>query len=182
MASSKSISKIDANINRYYQTILSGTILVIDPSSGSSSSMPGYAIYEHGILKDQGYIDVPIPNDIHVRLRYIMQCIQKQFPIVDILVIEDIPIRMGRFTSGVAVRNLHRSIGVFLAAVKCNTVIEITPASWRRYIDAAKYAKADWNDAIVMGYTVVDKARLKAGLDKHPSGKSIDKLLLQSGK
>ena len=169
-------TKLDTNVLKYQQHILNGKMLVIDPSSGSSGSMPGYALFDEGIMVEYGNIEITLPNPIHVRLQELNKIILEEFSAPDVFVIENIPPSMGFSTSGLAVRNLHRSVGTIMGAVKCEPIIEITPMSWRRYIDGYDYKKSDWNDAIVMGFAVIDRACiLVPGPDgeriPHPCGK-----------
>lgn len=138
-------------------------MLVIDPSSGSSSSMPGYALFSKGELLDSGVLLINSSLELPRRLKEIATCLQTAFVDVDVLVIEDIPVRAyGR--NAAAHATLLKSIGCFLACAKYNHFVEISPSVWKSYLlrdpsECQGYEKNDEWDAKVMGYCVLDIAR-----------------------
>lgn len=161
MAGNK-ISKCRVQIGKYKNGILTGKMLVIDPSSGSKSSMPGYAIFHKGEFQEDGVIQVPIYMDLHRRLCYLSTCL-RQFDVPDILVVERISARAhGRHAAAHA--SLLKSVGAIFASISTPKLVEITPMTWKAYIKynpqkCADYSKADNWDARVMGMYAVDVAR-----------------------
>lgn len=141
--------------------LLEGRVLSIDPSSGSASSMPGYAIYVAGKLVECGTIEIPYTKKSHVRLRYLKECIEKEFPENwDVLIMESLTIMQSTRRS--AMSKLIESVGVILAAVKSDEVIYVAPASWHAYVRRKygdSYVKSDSEDARVMGELVIATAR-----------------------
>jgi hypothetical protein len=148
-------------------SVLTGTVLVIDPSSGSSSSQPGYALFSGGNLTDSGTIVINHAKEVPRRLQDIAKALQKDFPPVDVLIIEDIPVRsFGRNAHAHA--TLLKSVGAILSAAQYDKFIEISPSVWHAWLSkdpaiAKGYAKGDEWDAKVMGFCVLDLARTLAG-------------------
>lgn len=112
--------------------LLRGTVLVIDPSSGSQGSMPGYTLLTDGKYSESGTLQVPL-GDVSGRLRCLQEALLDNFR-PDGLIIEYIPpfmqSRGSSFrTSGVV--NLHRSVGVVLGCFGDRLLLEVAPASWK---------------------------------------------------
>lgn len=161
-----SLTRAEKEIAQYWESVLHGSMLVIDPSSISSSSMPGYAVYSNGKLQDSGTIDMPslIGVDLFDRLRYIAKCFQEEFAPVDILVIEAIPpVRFGGNPSHHA--SLLKSIGAAVVSARSEYVTQIYPVTWKKYIDS-KYEKSDAADAEYIGKAVVDICKKLVYLNK----------------
>lgn len=153
-------SKMETQVAAIVGTVLEGKLLSIDPSSGSKQSLPGYAVWEAGKLKDSGVIEIEPSEYINIKLQRIADSLRDEFEIPDALVLENIPPRVG-FSRGSI--NLHRSVGAIMSAVRCQAIIEVAPISWRKYIPE-NYKKTDENDAIMFGYTVIATAiKLKQG-------------------
>lgn len=152
--------KMETQVAGLLIPVLEGHLLSIDPSSGSTNSLPGYAIWKKGKLEDSGVLEIAPSNYINVRLQRIADSLRNEFAVPDVLVIENIPPRVG---FGKGPLSLHRSVGAIMSAVRCQPIIEVAPISWRKYIPEG-YKKTDENDAIMFGYTVIATAmKLKQG-------------------
>jgi hypothetical protein len=155
--------------------LLEGTVLVIDPSSGSfdetdgSGSLPGYAIYHRGVLHEAGVVAIPPCRSLRERLWQIGQVLRGELQsnggvTWDALILEKVPpMRFGRFGRGSAKRQLplHYSIGLALGTIDAAITLEVTPQTWHRYV-APTYVKGDDKDAIVMGHVLIEMARAAA--------------------
>lgn len=159
----KSLRKVEYQTQRAVKAVLTGLMVVIDPSSGSSSSMPGYAIFKEGKLIDSGVMQIDHRKEVPRRLQDISKCLSSEFPEADVLVIEDIPSRsFGR--NAIAHATLLKSVGCILASSKYHRFIEISPSVWHAYIkrepkEAEGYVKGDEWDAKIMGYCILELAR-----------------------
>lgn len=157
------LTKAVASVTRCREEILRGQVLVIDPSCGSASSMPGYAIFEAGELVESGTIDVPLHKELWKRLRYISQCLREEFPSPDVFILEAIPAHRGMM-SYVALASLNKAVGTFMTSVSYNKYVEISPSVWHSYIKSLpEYADRDYKtqdkgdemDAIMIGKCVL---------------------------
>lgn len=159
-----------------------GLVLVIDPSSGSSGSMPGFCLLKDGQLVESGHYQIPL-QDAPKRLFYLDTLLRKEYRNEDgtnklsALVIENIPPFMGRGPAtggpgGEAFRtkgvlNLHRSIGVVFGALGDVPITEITPRSWKARVSKAGFAVklkgkyGDEYDALAMAYTYLQMKGLR---------------------
>jgi Holliday junction resolvasome RuvABC endonuclease subunit len=159
----KQMRKVEYQTQRAVRSLLAGSVLVIDPSSGSSSSMPGYAIFQAGQLIDSGIIQIDSSKEVPRRLQALATALQTDFPPVDVLIIEDIPVRSyGRNAHAHA--TLLKSVGAVLSSVRYEKFVEISPSVWKAYVasdasDAEGYSKGDEWDAKVMGFCVMALAR-----------------------
>ena len=109
---------------QYKKYILEGNMLVIDPSSGSTSAA-GYAMFKNGILHDSGIIEICSIKSRENRLRDILECLQKEFTDpVDVLVIENIEAK-------IAPKVLIQSCGVYIAALPYKHYFEMNIQTWR---------------------------------------------------
>lgn len=138
------------------EIIQTGRILALDPSCGSASSMPGYAIYEAGVLTDSGIIDVPgIHRDLPYRLQDIARVLRTEFPAPDVLVIERIPARRFGGGSATAHASLLAAEGLMMGTLEVPVVVRIRPQAWRalRHED---WVKGDEEDAKAMGYALLN--------------------------
>lgn len=160
------MSIIADSCERYAQQILNGRMMVIDPSSGSAKSSPGYAIYEAGVLVDSGILNVPRDLELPIKLRMIANSLRNEFKIPDVVVLEHIApfFRNNQGPGGAkpdfinkSVLSLHRACGAIMSAINCDSWIYVAPISWRSFIPV-NYNKTDENDAILMGYTVLRNA------------------------
>lgn len=161
--SKKKPTKTRFQINRCRKQILEGKVLAIDPSSGSASSLPGYALFEAGKLKESGLIELKIGKELPRRLEDLARSLREDFEEVDVLVIEDIPVRShGRH--GGAHASLMKAVGCILGAAKRKQTVEMAIPTWKSYLRKTVEQFPDYNkdddwDAIVMGYCAIDLAR-----------------------
>lgn len=157
------MSKIADRCEEYAHEILTGRLMAIDPSSGSMKSVPGYAIYEAGVLVDSGILNVPRDLPLPIKLRMIADSLRQEFKRPDVIAIEHIaPFFKNQGKAEFLNRNvlaLHRSVGAIYSAVNCERWIEVSPISWRTKIPE-NYNKTDENDAIMIGYTCIANACL----------------------
>jgi hypothetical protein len=156
----KKPSKMELQLRPHLDAILNGSILSIDPSSGSKNSQPGYAIYRAGQLVDSGFIAVKAGEALHKRLFYLGNCLREQFEKPDVVVTENIPPFFpkegeSRFFN-MSIVSLQRAVGVVQAAFDV-PVIEVAPITWRKNIPD-NYRKTDEADAIMLGLTVIKSA------------------------
>lgn len=164
----KLLRKVEYQTQRAISSLLEGTILVVDPSSGSASSQPGYALFSAGVLTDSGTLKIDYTKEVPRRLQDIAECLRNDFQPVDVLIIEDIPVlSFGRNAHAHA--TLLKSVGCILSAAQYGKFVEVSPSVWHAYIakdppDARGYIKGDEWDAKIMGYCVLALARqLKKG-------------------
>lgn len=143
-------------------------IWAVDPSSGSVNSQPALCrINKEGMVRVEG-LEIGSKKhqpDLHERLRKLHLLLNEEEvegPIL--LVIEGIPPYMasrGTDFKNKAVVNLHKSVGVVLAARDWDEVIEVYPQSWHTYLKHKdlfdKYDKSDMNDALVLGMLVAER-------------------------
>lgn len=155
----------------------SGLVLVIDPSSGSTGSMPGFCLLKDGQLVESGHYQIPL-QEAPRRLHYLDSLLREEYrnpdgtPKLSGLVIENIPPFMSRGPASGApgdadfrtkgVINLHRSIGVVFGALGDVPITEITPRSWKSRVSKVGFAiklkgkYGDEYDALAMAYTYLD--------------------------
>lgn len=143
-----------ANILCYRGELLHGTVLCVDPSVGSSSSMPGWAVYKQGKLVSSGILEVKAGHTLNQRLFAIARVFREKFETPDVLVIEHIT-QWGRRK----VDSLLKGVGAVFAGVlpKVGT-IEVPPSVWHLYPHPG-YFKNDEQDAIAMGHFCLAVAR-----------------------
>jgi len=154
---SRAKSKLLGDIKLYRGLILEGRLLSIDPSCGSSSSLPGYAIYEQGKLIESGVINVTLSHNLNARLKGIGEVIS-QFPDIDITVVEEVPS---------AARGWQRSVTGHASLLKAvGMCIACSPSPYTISVDArivAKYrpdgyVKSDEEDAKLIGAVAIKLA------------------------
>ena len=86
-----SLVQLQETVGKLRDSILKGTVIAIDPSCISSSSVPGWAVYRKGILESSGTIEGISPYvDLNRRLMYIGRYIRENFEEPDVLVLEKI--------------------------------------------------------------------------------------------
>lgn len=148
--------------------VLNGTVLAIDPSSGSANSQPGYALFINGQLKDSGLVRIRSGDHISNRLYRLSRTLREEFEAPSILITENIPPFMGEGPGAqFATRNvisLHQSIGVVMSVWDV-PVVQVSPRTWRSRIPD-NYLKSDENDAIMIGWSAIQTARKLAQLEE----------------
>lgn len=155
-------TKLYKEVREHKDLLLRGRILVIDPSCGSESSQPGWAIYYNSELGESGTLAIDPGEPLWWRLQKLFQLLRDLMEECqpDVLVYEEISSRAfgGRAASGHA--SLLKAVGVTLASVfGVETCIGIRPRTWKGMARPA-YRKSDENDAIEMGYIVLRLAEM----------------------
>ena len=152
-------SKAYRDIEDNLQGILDGVIISIDPSIGSSSSMPGWAIYRAGQYVASGTFDIPVHRSIPDRLRMLANHVRKlynEYP-ADVLVYEDIPAQRYGMGNAVAHASLLKALGAILSVPGPDGYVGIMPVSWKKGVRDT-YQKGDESDAVEIGYVVIEFA------------------------
>lgn len=152
----KPLSKLEQQLTPYVHQALHGNVMAIDPASGYNS-MPGYALFVAGELKDWGVIDIKPNKEVYRRLHELQKALQSQFKTPDLLVVESMMPAMNGFMNKSAT-TLQRAVGVTIAAFDC-PVVEVSPMYWHKRCPA-NYVKSDDHDAYMMGYSTIEKANL----------------------
>jgi hypothetical protein len=141
------------------ELLIKGTVISIDPSMGSSSSMPGWAVYDAGDLVASGTINLQETgghgirlNTLHHQLLYLNNRYKPQ-----VLVFEKIPVSAHGNRSQVSHASLLMALGVTLAAFPDVPQVGIMPISWKKMVRDT-YRKGDEEDAIEMGWIVIKAA------------------------
>lgn len=157
-----SASKLDQAVAKYVTQLSEGTVLSIDPSSGSEKSQPGYALFKQGKLVDSGLVRLKYGIELSNRLYHLSKSLREDFEKPDILVTEHLAPFMGEgkgaFFSTRNVISLHQSVGVIMSVWDV-PVLTVSPRSWHA-ITPDNYIKSDENDAIMIGWTALTKAHL----------------------
>lgn len=159
-------SKLYQAVKAERNVLLVGVVLVIDPSIGSSSSSPGWAVYTRGRLTTSGTIDtggshLPLWQRARKLGEEMRQLCEQYRP--DILIHEDIPATSGFNANAQA--SLLKAVGIVLACTDTESVLGVHPASWKHYARQS-YTKGDEEDAIEIGYVVIALARHIVKQDK----------------
>jgi hypothetical protein len=146
----RKMGKTKLQIKLNADKILNGTVLAIDPSSGSKESQPGYAIFKAGVLQDHGTLKIP-HKVIYERMPILYDKIQEILPIpLDVFLIEQI---RGQNFSHVF---LNWACGVSISAVRAPVTIEIEVLMWRAYMKCfPEYVKSDATDAVMIAEAVL---------------------------
>ena len=140
-----------------------GRVLAVDPSSGSSGSMPGFALFKGATLVESGTMEIML-GDIHRRLWSLAAGLREGFPEeIDLLIIEDLPPFMqtrGSTFRSKGVVNLHMSVGAIYSVFGYAPCIGVPPMAW--HADVKKlpfdYIKNDENDALILAHAVYERA------------------------
>lgn len=154
--------------------ILTGSLLCIDPSSGSESSQPGWALFQNGVLVEAGVAEINHRLELRSRLRLVWEYFSVWADKVDIVLIEEIPVRpirtkMDANSSGKTWMNakshgsLVEAIGATKAAFPVSIPVVKLPASlWHRVsrdqgwaMQASTVKKSDYMDAVRIGMTAI---------------------------
>ena len=173
MAAPKSI--LEKDIAKYLNLVMTGRILVVDPSSSSRGSQPGYALFEQGNCVDMGVIEINPGLALNRKLHRLVTALRADFPKSDILAIEMISpffarkkhgsYSMGGFNKPNV--SLQRACGAVMGAVETEVMLEVSPQSWHRHAPEG-YIKNDAGDALMMGLTIMWIADKLSGVDPEP--------------
>lgn len=152
---------LQSQCERYAQLLMEGDVLAIDPSSGSDSSQPGYALFSQGMLVEHGTIELGTRRDSGLanRLHLLKNFLEEEFEGVDLVAIERCPFRY----ANLAAARLQQVMGV-VKSVWDVPAIEVSPVSWKKWIDRVEvlgiqYEKKDELDAVAIGVCVIGTAR-----------------------
>lgn len=165
--------------------LLRGRMIAVDPSVGSTSSQPGYAVYIQGELRNSGIISIdpslPIWDRLH-RLNYGVRKLYQEWD-PDVLVYEDIPAqRHSTFNNkgnAEAHSSLLKAVGAILSVSGPDHYVGLHPSSWKAMV-RPEYTKSDINDAIEMGWISIQEGmRIE---EKDPPGKKYGKQKKTEGK
>lgn len=153
---------IESQCFRHRNIILGGTVLAIDPSSGSEESQPGYALFKDGILLEYGTVEIGTKRSsggLANRLFMLRSYLMEEFPRPDLVCIERCPF----LYANMAAARLQQVMGVVKSCWNV-PAIEVSPASWKKWTHALPegitYEKRDDLDALTIGTCVVGIARL----------------------
>lgn len=137
--------------------LLQGRVLSVDPSSGSESSMPGYALFEAGVCKEHGIIELERKGEQpKYRLCELGKSLRTEFETPDVLVIEKISAKSWDRRRGAAGHaSLLKSVGTILGAHDWPYIVEIPPSQWKKISVDADYEKGDAEDALYMGKAAI---------------------------
>ena len=135
------------------QLISEGKLLCVDPSSGSRSSLPGFAVYENGHLLESGVIEVDPKLNRSLRLFEIARTIREDFEEADALIVEYVPavtFKGGSNLNATSLAALHKGQGAIIGARPFEHLVEIPAGTWRHHKPEG-YIKTDEWDAIALG-------------------------------
>ena len=160
---SSRVSKIKmgliSSIKSKLEEIRDGYLLCIDPSIGSGSSMPGYAIFYGMEFAESGTIYVTPSWPAHIRLQAIAECIRTEFETPDVAAVEALPVRaIGRGRSRRGHASLLQAAGAIASALPTPNLIYVDPRIWHSEV-GDDYVKGDAEDAEAIGDTIIRLAR-----------------------
>lgn len=134
-------------VNTHSKIITTGTLVAIDPASGSGS-FPGYAIFKKGKLVSSGTIKINSKLPLNLRLHALYDQLAMLEVNPDVLVIEEIRGRMAH-------AYLSFAVGMTITAVRSHICIEIPINVWKAYV-GRDHIKTDEADAIAMGEAIIE--------------------------
>lgn len=136
-----------------------GLVISVDPSIGSTSSMPAYAVYRAGELVTADTFRInpndTVPNRLRILHNHIRKLYNEYTP--DVLVFEDIPSQR-HGGSSVSHASLLKALGVILSVPGPGGYVGLLPVSWKGEARET-YTKSDVNDAIEIGWVAIQVAR-----------------------
>jgi len=139
-----------------------GTIISVDPSIGSASSMPGYAIVVDGKMVDSGILAINHRDPHNRRLASIQAQLRLLAPKPDVLICEAIAPMLS--VGGANVIQLHWAVGVILATYPDAVPVLIPNMVWKKHLKLASldvYYKSDEHDAIALMWTMFSICQAK---------------------
>lgn len=162
-------------LRRNYKFLTEGSVVCIDPSVGSRSSMPGFAVYYKGELHESGTFQLNPDDPIHVRLNRLNYMVRLLYKAAepDILVYEDVPAQRYGGGNANAHASLLKAVGAILSVSGPRDVVGLVPTSWKK-MARPEYVKSDENDAIELGYVAISEAR-RIHAEDPPEGKKTKK-------
>lgn len=154
---STALPKYKQMIQECKDCLLTGTLLAIDPSTGSRSSMPGYALFKNGQLVESGTITVDIKGNRAERLHEINRTLREELETPDVVAVESAGYFVGKMNPA-SIISLQRAIGAIVAAHPVKCLIEIPSNVWQKHAFPG-YIKNDANDAICIGLCAINTAK-----------------------
>lgn len=151
------------DIRKNLHALLEGVVLCIDPSCGSkgeNGSLPGWAISFKGELVASGTIDLPVEEDLWIRLQSLHHGLRKLVKTYnpDILIYENIAPRRYGGGSAHSHASLLKAVGVTLSVSGPTAVIGLRPTIWTKF-KRSTYIKSDEADAIEILWVAIETAR-----------------------
>lgn len=149
-----------------------GIVLAVDPSIGSQSSMPGWAVYSGGELVHSGVVAIDSGSSTPLRLQRLNYSIRKlvaehQPDVMVYEAITDVPYK-GFSARGHA--PLQKALGAILSISGPSKYVGLFAISWTR-MARETYRKGDENDAVEMGWVAIAEAKRIQELEGNPRRK-----------
>lgn len=165
--SSASPTHLEVDLKQAGMAPITGVVAVIDPSIGSSSSLPGYAIYVKRKLKISGVFDISRSGTLQDRLQQLACCVRQLYKKYkpNVLIYEEIPPRRYGGGNAEAHASLLKSVGAILSVEGPEFFIRIKPLIWKPLVSDT-YVKGDEADAVEMGRIVISKAIERIGREE----------------
>ncbi len=159
-------TKAYSEIESCLTPLLEGTVVAIDPSIGSQSSMPGWAAYTAGILVDSGTLEIPLGWGVPERLQEVARQLRELYRIykpVDVLVYEQIASQFfggkgKKFGNAASMASLQKALGAILSVPGPTSFVGLSPQTWKRLVSDT-YVKSDEADAVEMGKIAISLAQ-----------------------
>lgn len=153
----KAYEHIQVNAHR----LMEGVVVSLDPSIGSTSSMPGWATYIQGNLRESGTFLINPAQPVWTRLQNLSHHVRKLYrqweP--DVLVYEDIPAQRHGGGNAGAHASLLKAVGTILSITGPDGFVPIHPITWKR-LAREGYVKGDEEDAIEIGWVAIEAAKV----------------------
>lgn len=153
-------SKIYGYIRDNIKPLIEGTVLTIDPSVGSMSSMPGWAVSERGIITKSGTLSIDPRKETHEKLRELHRLLRNLSGDIqpDLCIYEQVPVSAHGGRSQVSHATLLMAVGVTMCAVSADHFIGLAPNVWKAKVRDT-YMKSDEADAIEMTWIAIEMAK-----------------------
>lgn len=138
-----------------------GKVLSVDPSIGSTSSQPAYALYIAGKLTTSDTGNINPAMEKWERLQELAEWIDQLYQVhkPDVLIFEDIPDQMyGPYGNATAHASLLKAVGAILSIPGPSHYIPLRPQVWKARVPEG-YIKGDIQDAEFMGQLVISMAQ-----------------------
>lgn len=153
-------SKVYEEIKGATKELLEGVMVSCDPSIGSTSSQPGWAVYRAGELLASGTFEIAAHKSIPERLHKLHSSMRKLYNEYDpdVLVYEQIPAQRYGGGNAWSHASLLKALGVILSIPGPDKYVGILPVSWKKMVRDT-YVKGDREDAEEIGWIAIQVAR-----------------------
>lgn len=153
-------SKAYEEIRATIKPLLEGVVCCFDPSIGSTSSMPGWAVSRAGVIFASGIFEIPAHETIPQRLNRLHGHVRKLYNLhsPDVCVYEQIPALRQGGGNAWGHASLLKALGVILSVPGPADYVAIFPMSWKS-LARDEYVKGDEADAIEILWVVIEEAR-----------------------